>query len=59
MKQQHSKEAQNINELEFRIHFRSEFGVDYLEALDQLNNDKKETERKWNQTLTKYGLTAS
>ena len=39
------------NELEFRIWFRDEFGMDYLEALEKLKNMKQESERKWQQSL--------
>lgn len=45
---------QNIkNELEFRLLFREEFGVDYLEALNKIKNARAETNRKWNQVAIK------
>ena len=48
--------ASSINELEFREWFYNEFGTDYIDAVNKLNEQKKETERKWNQTLIKHGL---
>lgn len=42
--------------LEFRIWFKDEFGIDYLDAVENLRNDQKETQRKWHQVLVKYNL---
>ena len=43
-------------ELEFRIRFKKDYGIDYLEALDRLKKMKEQSELKWQQTLVKYGL---
>jgi hypothetical protein len=51
---QHNFQGDIKNELEFRIWFKGEFGVDYLEAKKQLEDEKAESERKWQQTLTRY-----
>jgi len=48
--------ARNTASLEFRIWFKDEFNVDYLDALERLRNDQKETERNWHQVLVKYNL---
>lgn len=42
--------------LEFRIWFKDEFGIDYLDALEKLRDDQRETERNWHQVLVKYNL---
>jgi len=42
--------------LEFRIWFRDEFNVDYLDAIENLRNNKKESDRKWHQVLVKHNL---
>lgn len=42
--------------LEFRIWFADEFGIDYLDAIQKLNESKKETNRKWHQVLVKHNL---
>lgn len=39
------------DELNFRIAFKEEFGVDWNEAWDRLHRQKEETERKWQQSL--------
>ena len=44
------------SELEFRLWFRDEFGIDYLEAVKTLQERKKETERLWRQILVKHGV---
>jgi hypothetical protein len=49
-------EKNTISELEFRIDFRDEFGIDYQEALSDLKEKAYETERLWNQTLVKHGV---
>ena len=49
-------EKNTISELEFRIDFRDEFGIDYQEALSDLKEKVYETERLWNQTLVKHGV---
>ena len=48
--------AKNISEIEFREWFYQEFGINYIDVINKLNDQKRETERKWNQTLTRYGL---
>ncbi len=42
--------------LEFRIWFRDEFNIDYLDAIESLRNNKKESDRKWHQVLVKHNL---
>lgn len=42
--------------LEFRIWFRDEFNIDYLDAIENLRNNKKESDRKWHQVLVKHNL---
>ena len=44
------------NELEFRLWFRDEFGIDYLEALRLIKERKAETERVWRQVLVEHGV---
>lgn len=44
------------NELEFRVWFRDEFGMDYIQAVKELNERKTETERQWQQTLTSNNI---
>ncbi len=44
------------NELEFRLWFRDEFGLDYLEAVKLIKERKQETERVWHQVLVKHGV---
>lgn len=46
----------DISEIEFRIWFRKEFGIDYLEAVEKLNQRKKESERNWQNMLIKNGI---
>lgn len=52
MKNQNTQET----ELEFRVRFKEEIGIDYLEALDILKKMKQESELKWNQLLLRQGL---
>ena len=54
MKKAHSQNS--INELEFRILFKKEYGIDYLDALDKFKQFKQENERSWNQLLLKHRL---
>ena len=49
-------ETSTRSELEFRIEFRDEYGIDYQEALQELKERRHETERLWNQTLVKHGV---
>ncbi len=44
------------NELEFRLWFRDEFGLDYLEAVKLIKERKQETERAWHQVLVEHGV---
>ena len=46
----------NMPEIDFRIWFKNEYGMDYLEALHNLDEQKEESNRKWNQILVKYNL---
>jgi hypothetical protein len=45
-----------ISEIEFRVSFRDEYGIDYLEAINALKKRKQETEREWNQLLVRLNL---
>ena len=49
---QNNFQGNTLNELEFRIWFKHEFGIDYQEAIKWLEDRKAESSRKWNQTLT-------
>ena len=49
----HSSQDDIKNELDFRIWFKSEFGMDYQEAIKWLEDRKAESQRKWMQTLIK------
>ncbi len=44
------------SELEFRIWFRDQFGIDYIQAVKELNERKAETERQWRQVLTSNNI---
>ena len=44
------------SDLEFRIEFKKEYGIDYFEAVDNLNKRKEESDRKWRNILTRYGI---
>ena len=46
----------NTASLEFRVWFKDEFGIDYLDAIEKLRDDQKQTERNWHQVLVKYNL---
>ena len=50
---QHNFQGNIKSELEFRIWFKAEFGVDYQEALKYVEDMKAESERRWQQSLTK------
>ena len=50
------KEDDIQNEIEFRLMFRREYGIDYLEALDRLKKQRQKTETKWNQLLVNNKL---
>ena len=39
--------------LEFRIKFKEEYGVDFLEAVIKLREDAKQSERDWISVLMK------
>lgn len=43
-------------ELQFRIDFKNDFGIDYLEACDRLRKMHVKSERNWRNTLIKYGV---
>jgi hypothetical protein len=43
-------------EIDFRIWFRDEFGIDYLEAVKLIKERKSETERVWRQVLVEHGV---
>ena len=44
------------SELEFRLWFRDEFAIDYIDAIQTLSERKKESERLWRQLLVKHGV---
>ena len=50
---QHNFQGNIKNELDFRVWFKAEFGVDYLEATKWLDDTKIESERRWQQSLIK------
>lgn len=43
-------------EIEFRIEFKKDYGIDYLDAVNNLKQRKKESERKWKNILIKNGI---
>ena len=47
---------ESINELNFRVEFKSDYGIDYLEALDKIKQMKQSTARNWHQVLVKNKL---
>lgn len=52
-----SNSQENIkSELEFRVWFRDEFGIDYQEAIKTLKETEAETERRWHQLLVSNGV---
>ena len=50
-----SSQKNTRSELEFRIWFRDEFGIDYQEAVKALKERRLETERRWHQLLVSRG----
>lgn len=56
MSNQHNSQGDIKSELEFRVWFRAEFGMDYLAAKKQLEDMKAESERKWQQTIIKNNI---
>lgn len=42
------------SELEFRLWFRDEFKIDYLEAVKKIQENKIENERLWQQLLVSH-----
>ena len=44
------------NELEFRVWFKSEFNIDYLDAVKILQEKRSETHRLWRQLLVSHGV---
>ena len=40
--------------IEFRIEFKKEYGIDYVEAVNRLKEQSKERERRWNELLIKH-----
>ncbi len=55
-KNQPSFQESTLNELDFRIWFKSEFGMDYQEAIKWHEDKKAESQRRWKQTLTKHRI---
>lgn len=56
MNNQHNFQGDIKSELEFRAWFKNEFGIDYVVAKKQLEDDKTESERKWQQTIIKNNI---
>ena len=54
MKNHHSQK--DISEIEFRIQFKEEFGIDYLDAVNNMQEFKNENIRRWQQLLIKYNI---
>ena len=46
----------NTSEIDFRIDFKREYGIDYLAAIKKVNQMKSNTERKWNDLLVRLRL---
>lgn len=44
------------NEIEFRLQFKEDYGIDYLEAIERLNKRKRDSERRWINMLIKNGV---
>ena len=42
--------------LEFRLAFKQEFGVDWVEAMNDCKEKQKEIQRSYEQDLIKYGI---
>ena len=53
---QHNSQGDIKSELEFRLWFKAEFGIDYVVAKKNLEDDKVESERKWQQTIIKNNI---
>tara|TARA_R110002051_G_C8631513_1_gene484827 strand:- start:423 stop:596 length:174 start_codon:yes stop_codon:yes gene_type:complete len=49
-------ETNTISELDFRIKFRDEYGIDYQDATKELEERRHETERVWHQLLVSHGV---
>ena len=45
------------DEIQFRIDFKENFGIDYAEAVANFKKVNQESERGWNQLLIKHNLT--
>ena len=57
MKTNNTGSQKNIkSELEFRVWFRDEFGLDYQEAVKILKEKRSETNRVWRQVLVSHGV---
>tara|TARA_R110001606_G_scaffold362744_1_gene516595 strand:- start:120 stop:302 length:183 start_codon:yes stop_codon:yes gene_type:complete len=56
MNNHHNFQENTKSELEFRVWFKNEFGVDYVVAKKQLEDEKAESERKWQQTIIKNNI---
>ena len=44
------------DEIQFRIDFQKNFGIDYAEAVANFKKVSQESERGWNQLLIKHNL---
>ena len=56
MNNQHNFQGDIKSELEFRLWFKAEFGMDYVVAKKHLEDMKIESERKWQQTILKHNI---
>ena len=56
MNNQRNSQDDTKSELEFRLWFKSEFGMDYVVAKKHLEDMKIESERRWQQTIIKNNI---
>ena len=52
---QHSQPSTK-SELDCRIRFKNEYGIDYFESVDNLNKRIIESNRRWVNTLISHGV---
>jgi len=53
---EHHSLGNTKSEIDFRIEFRKEYGIDYLEAVENLQARREESERKWQNVLISNGI---
>lgn len=56
MKIEQQDSQKNTSEIDFRVDFKREYGIDYLTAIKKINEMKSNTERKWNDLLVRLRL---